>query len=110
MANLVIVRHGESLANQLNTYTGWSDVPLTAAGRKQAQHVGRQIQATGIQFSHVQKFLIPTAVNNSVSFLHIDQITIHSYNIHYLPFQGMDPAGILRTISSKYKMKQTKFN
>ncbi|MGO3537372.1 MAG: 2,3-bisphosphoglycerate-dependent phosphoglycerate mutase [Latilactobacillus curvatus] len=77
MANLVIVRHGESLANQLNTYTGWSDVPLTAAGRKQAQHVGRQIQATGIQFSHVHTSLLKRAILTSYIILdEIDQLAI----------------------------------
>ena len=29
MAKLVLVRHGESVANAANVYTGWNDVPLT---------------------------------------------------------------------------------
>jgi len=40
MTELVIVRHGESTANRDNTYTGWSDVPLTAIGIQQAHHAG----------------------------------------------------------------------
>mgnify|MGYP001141476528 CR=1 FL=1 len=36
MTELVLVRHGESTANRDNTYTGWSDVPLTAVGIAQA--------------------------------------------------------------------------
>ncbi|MCI1472422.1 MAG: histidine phosphatase family protein, partial [Pediococcus pentosaceus] len=37
MAKLVLIRHGESTANRDNIYTGWSDVPLTPLGIKQAQ-------------------------------------------------------------------------
>ena len=29
MVKLVLVRHGESIANATNVYTGWNDVPLT---------------------------------------------------------------------------------
>lgn len=97
MANLVIVRHGESLANQLNTYTGWSDVPLTAAGRRQAQHVGQQIQATGIQFSHVHTSLLKRAILTSYIILdEIDQLAIpmtKSWRLnerHYGALRGLD--------------------
>ena len=37
---LVLLRHGESIANQQNTYTGWSDVGLTAQGKAQAVAAG----------------------------------------------------------------------
>lgn len=41
MVKLVLLRHGESTANYDNTYTGWSDVPLTQNGVLQAQLAGR---------------------------------------------------------------------
>ena len=37
MAKLVLVRHGESVANAENVYTGWNDVPLTEKGKQQAK-------------------------------------------------------------------------
>lgn len=43
MAKLVLVRHGESVANALNVYTGWNDVPLTEKGKEQAQAAGELI-------------------------------------------------------------------
>lgn len=43
MAKLVLVRHGESVANALNVYTGWNDVPLTEKGKQQAQAAGELI-------------------------------------------------------------------
>ncbi|MCT7728285.1 MAG: histidine phosphatase family protein, partial [Lactobacillus iners] len=40
MVKLVLVRHGESIANANNTYTGWDDVALSPLGIKQAQQAG----------------------------------------------------------------------
>ncbi|MCP8856974.1 2,3-bisphosphoglycerate-dependent phosphoglycerate mutase [Latilactobacillus fuchuensis] len=77
MAKLVIVRHGESLANQLNTYTGWSDVPLTDKGRLEAHQVGQQLQATGIQFAQVHTSLLKRAILTSYIILEeMDQLAI----------------------------------
>lgn len=36
MKKLIITRHGESLWNNLNKFTGWSNIDLTTHGRKQA--------------------------------------------------------------------------
>lgn len=43
MAKLVLVRHGESVANAANVYTGWNDVPLTKKGEQQAKKAGELI-------------------------------------------------------------------
>lgn len=43
MVKLVLLRHGESLANKSNVYTGWNDVALTAKGRAQAEAAGNLI-------------------------------------------------------------------
>jgi 2,3-bisphosphoglycerate-dependent phosphoglycerate mutase len=43
MSSLVLVRHGESLANNENRFTGWSDVPLTHQGREQATACADQL-------------------------------------------------------------------
>lgn len=43
MVKLVLVRHGESIANAANVYTGWNDVPLTDKGKKQARDAGKLI-------------------------------------------------------------------
>jgi len=37
LARLVLVRHGQSLWNFENRFTGWTDVPLTEAGREEAR-------------------------------------------------------------------------
>jgi 2,3-bisphosphoglycerate-dependent phosphoglycerate mutase len=37
MADLILVRHGQSQWNLENRFTGWTDVPLTAEGRREAE-------------------------------------------------------------------------
>ncbi|ADT84248.1 2,3-bisphosphoglycerate-dependent phosphoglycerate mutase [Thermococcus barophilus] len=40
MALLVLVRHGESLWNRLNIFTGWVDIPLSENGIREALKAG----------------------------------------------------------------------
>ena len=40
MALLVLVRHGESLWNKLNLFTGWVDIPLSENGVREALKAG----------------------------------------------------------------------
>lgn len=44
MAKLVLVRHGQSLWNLQNRFTGWVDVPLTAKGREEARSGAERIK------------------------------------------------------------------
>ena len=44
MVKLVLLRHGESTANEANIYTGWSDVPLTIKGCEQAKVAGKKLK------------------------------------------------------------------
>ena len=50
MYKLVLIRHGESLWNLENRFTGWADVELTATGVKQAQQAGLKLKAHGYDF------------------------------------------------------------
>lgn len=47
MKTLILVRHGESEWNKLNLFTGWTDVDLTEAGRKEAYDAGKLLKAEG---------------------------------------------------------------
>lgn len=44
---LVLLRHGESVWNLENRFTGWTDVPLTPTGREQARRAGRVLREAG---------------------------------------------------------------
>ncbi len=43
MSTLVLVRHGQSLWNLQNRFTGWVDVPLTERGREEAKLAARAL-------------------------------------------------------------------
>lgn len=43
MPNLVLIRHGQSIWNLENRFTGWVDVPLTALGREEAAAAASKI-------------------------------------------------------------------
>jgi 2,3-bisphosphoglycerate-dependent phosphoglycerate mutase len=49
-SNLVLVRHGESVWNKENRFTGWIDVDLTDFGREQAREAGQVIKESGLKF------------------------------------------------------------
>lgn len=44
MAKLVIVRHGESVWNKENRFTGWVDIDLSEKGIKEAQKAGKLLK------------------------------------------------------------------
>jgi len=50
MYKLVLIRHGESLWNLENRFTGWTDVELTATGVEQAKQAGSKLKAHGYDF------------------------------------------------------------
>lgn len=50
MNKLVLLRHGESLWNQENRFTGWTDVDLSERGRHEALSAGRLLRDNGFDF------------------------------------------------------------
>lgn len=44
MAKLIMMRHGESVWNKLNLFTGWVDVPLSSKGVEEAIAAGKKIK------------------------------------------------------------------
>lgn len=52
MPKLILVRHGQSLWNLEDRFTGWVDVPLTEKGRDEAREAGRKLAATKIDVAY----------------------------------------------------------
>lgn len=52
MSKLILVRHGQSLWNLENRFTGWVDVPLTAKGIEEAREAGRKIKGIKIDVAY----------------------------------------------------------
>ena len=47
---LVLIRHGQSIWNLENLFTGWTDVDLTDRGRNEARQAGALLTAEGLSF------------------------------------------------------------
>lgn len=67
MKKLVLLRHGESVWNRENRFTGWTDVPLSSRGRRDAARAGRLLRDEGFAFSHA----FTSYLRRAVSTLHI---------------------------------------
>ena len=50
MHKIVFIRHGESLWNRENRFTGWADVDLTEKGIDEARAAGRLLRSEGFDF------------------------------------------------------------
>ncbi|MFN3728618.1 MAG: 2,3-bisphosphoglycerate-dependent phosphoglycerate mutase [Fimbriimonadaceae bacterium] len=50
MPTLALVRHGQSLWNLENRFTGWVDVPLTPQGEEEARRAARLLRDAGLSF------------------------------------------------------------
>jgi 2,3-bisphosphoglycerate-dependent phosphoglycerate mutase len=50
MYKIVLLRHGESLWNQENRFTGWSDIDLSPKGVEEAKKAGQLLKASGFTF------------------------------------------------------------
>jgi 2,3-bisphosphoglycerate-dependent phosphoglycerate mutase len=50
MKRLILLRHGQSLWNLENKFTGWTDVDLSNQGNREAHRAGRLLKAEGYSF------------------------------------------------------------
>ena len=64
VGKLILVRHGQSIWNLENLFTGWTDVDLSEAGRAEAAQAGREVLGAAIKpdlaFTSVLKRAIRT--------------------------------------------------
>lgn len=52
MPKLILVRHGQSLWNLEDRFTGWVDVPLTDLGREEARNAGKKLAGIEIHVAY----------------------------------------------------------
>jgi 2,3-bisphosphoglycerate-dependent phosphoglycerate mutase len=66
MPQLVLLRHGQSLWNAQNLFTGWYDVDLTAAGEEEARAAGTLLGADpGLDLRVVHTSLLTRAIRTA---------------------------------------------
>jgi len=66
---LVLLRHGQSLWNLENRFTGWTDVPLTEKGEEEAVTAGRLLKEEGFDFDIVHTSVLTRAIMTMIPVL-----------------------------------------
>lgn len=99
MHKLVLLRHGESLWNRENRFTGWTDVDLTDHGREEARRAGRLLAEGGYDFDVAYTSVLKRAIKTLwLALEEMDRmwIPIHgSWRLnerHYGALQGLNKA------------------
>ncbi|HLU37742.1 MAG TPA: 2,3-bisphosphoglycerate-dependent phosphoglycerate mutase, partial [Planctomycetota bacterium] len=62
MHRVVLLRHGQSLWNKTNQFTGWTDVDLTEQGVQEAKEAGRLMREAGIGFDVAYTSVLKRAI------------------------------------------------
>lgn len=62
MYKLVLIRHGESVWNKENRFTGWKDVDLSEKGREEAQSAGKLFKSEGFEFDLAYTSVLKRAI------------------------------------------------
>jgi 2,3-bisphosphoglycerate-dependent phosphoglycerate mutase len=100
--HLILLRHGNSIWNQQNLFTGWVDVDLTDQGRAEAKRAGELIGESGLKPDVLFTSVLKRAINTA--HIALDQIdrnwipTFRSWRLnerHYGALQGLDKAETL---------------
>ena len=62
MKKIVLLRHGESVWNKENRFTGWTDVDLSAQGLEEAHNAGRLLKAEQFTFDLAHGSVLKRAI------------------------------------------------
>ena len=57
MATLILLRHGQSVWNAANKFTGWTDVGLSEVGEAEAAKAGEELADTQIDVVHTSELI-----------------------------------------------------
>jgi 2,3-bisphosphoglycerate-dependent phosphoglycerate mutase len=96
---LVLCRHGQSIWNLENLFTGWTDVDLTEKGINEARTAGQQLKELGFQFDLAYTSVLKRAIRTLWLILdEMDQMwvpVVRAWELnerHYGALQGLDKA------------------
>jgi len=103
------VRHGESIWNSENRFTGWTDVDLSPKGIEEAHTAGQALQKGGYVFDLVFTSVLKRAIRTTWIMLdELDQMwlpVVNSWRLnerHYGALQGLNKA----EMAAKYGEQQ----
>lgn len=99
MNKLVLLRHGESVWNKENRFTGWTDVDLSDKGKIEARKAGEVLKKEGFVFDIAYTSVLKRAIRTLWSALDVmDLMWIPVHNSwrlnerHYGGLQGLNKA------------------
>ena len=99
MLKLVLLRHGESVWNKENRFTGWTDVDLSAKGMEEAREAGRVLKQSGfVPEVAYTSYLIRAIKTLSLALEEMEMLYIPVYKSwrlnekHYGELQGLNKA------------------
>ena len=99
MKKLLLIRHGESVWNKENRFTGWTDVPLSEQGVAEAVKAGKVLKEEGFKFKVAYTSYLKRAIKTLWLILEeMDQMWIpekKSWRLnekHYGMLQGLNKA------------------
>jgi 2,3-bisphosphoglycerate-dependent phosphoglycerate mutase len=99
MPTLVLLRHGESVWNKENRFTGWTDVDLSERGCQEARESGRLMKEAGHTFDLAYTSVLKRAIRTLwIALDEMDQMwlpVIKSWRLnerHYGALQGLNKA------------------
>lgn len=99
MYKLVLIRHGESLWNQENRFTGWQDVDLSEKGRAEALKGGKALFEKGFQFDVAYTSVLKRAIKTChIALEELEQLWLPVHKDwrlnerHYGNLQGLNKA------------------
>jgi 2,3-bisphosphoglycerate-dependent phosphoglycerate mutase len=99
MTKLVLLRHGESVWNKENRFTGWTDVDLSEQGRQEAKEAGQVLKSDGYTFDVAHTSVLKRAIRTlwtALDELDLMWIPVHrSWRLnerHYGALQGLNKA------------------
>ena len=99
MTKIVLLRHGESIWNKENLFTGWTDVDLSEQGKAEAKRAGELLKAEGFTFDVAFTSVLKRAIRTL--WIALDEIDLmwipvdHSWRLnerHYGALQGLNKA------------------
>ena len=99
MTKIVLLRHGESVWNKENLFTGWTDVDLSEQGRAEARRAGELLKAEGFAFDVAFTSVLKRAIRTL--WIVLDELDLmwipveHSWRLnerHYGALQGLNKA------------------
>lgn len=99
MYKLVLIRHGESVWNKENRFTGWTDVDLSPQGMEEAHRAGEVLKKEGLLFDQAYVSVLLRAIK-TLNFA-LEELGMHwipvrkSWRLnerHYGALQGLNKA------------------